>query len=834
MRLLQQKDAIKNLLQSYRNFHFRQIYFHAKLVMTLGRCCISSIIRYTCELSKQLCTYNRGAKYYIFQGASLSIGAHRLIRADEIPLTCLPFSTNMASSSKSTDKLESTKNRLALEKSPYLLQHATNPVDWYPWCDEALKKAKEEDKLIFLSVGYSTCHWCHVMEKESFVNKETAEIMNKNFVNIKVDREERPDIDRIYMTFIQAVTGHGGWPMSVFLTPDLKPIIGGTYFPPEDRYGLTGFKTILLNIAWKWQQDRTKMIESSSVNLQTLQNISEIAQTSMILSPPPMECSMICVQQLISEFEPEFGGFSLKPKFPQPVNFNFLFSMYMRQPTDELAQKCLNMCVYSLTKMSYGGIHDHVGQGFSRYSVDGEWHVPHFEKMLYDQGQLMQSYADAYLATKNVLFAEVIDDIATYVLRDLRHKEGGFYSAEDADSYPTHDASAKKEGAFYVWTAEEIRSALNKETSNEKNSLYDIFCHHFNVEESGNVKKYQDPHGELKGKNVLIAYNDIEETAKHFNLTVGEVKKYLKKACFILYEVRSARPRPHLDDKIITAWNGLMISGLARGGTAVGNKQYIECAVEAAKFVERYLFDKSKDVLLRSCYHGDSDAIVQTSEPIAGFLDDYAFTVKGLIDLYEASLDEKWLEFAERLQDIQDELFWDETNGGYFSTTSSDPAVILRLKEDHDGAEPSGNSIAAGNLLRLANYLDRRELKYKAVRLFGALRRILMQRPIAVPQLVSALVRYHDDATQIFIAGKRGAKDTEDLLRVVYDRLIPGRVLILADPDKTDGLLSRKNEHMSKMKTSNDQATAYVCRRRACTLPVTRPDQLAALLDEQR
>ncbi|KZC07269.1 Spermatogenesis-associated protein 20 [Dufourea novaeangliae] len=744
----------------------------------------------------------------------------------------------MASTSNSKNKQEGKKNRLALEKSPYLLQHATNPVDWYPWGNEALNKAKEEDKIIFLSVGYSTCHWCHVMEKESFKNKEIAEIMNKNFINVKVDREERPDIDRIYMTFIQAMTGHGGWPMSVFLTPDLKPIIGGTYFPPENKYGQTGFKTVLLNIAEKWKQLKTKMLESGSLNLKTLESISKVLPSSKRIDPPLLECSQICIHQFTSEFEPEFGGFGSfsmqSPKFPQPVNFNYLFHMYMRQPTDEVAQHCLHMCIYSLKKISYGGIHDHVGQGFSRYATDGQWHVPHFEKMLYDQGQLMQSYADAYLATKDVLFAEIIDDIATYVLRDLRHKEGGFYSAEDADSYPTHDATAKKEGAFYVWTAEEVRTLLNKTVSDRKNiKLCDIFCHHFNVKELGNVNKYQDPHGELTGTNVLMVHNGIDKTAEEFDLTVEETKTYLKEACSILYEARSARPRPHLDDKIITAWNGLMISGLARGGAALGNKQYIKYAEDAAKFIERYLFDESKGVLYRSCYRDDTDKIVQTSVPIAGFLDDYAFVVKGLLDLYEASSDEKWLEFAEKLHDIQDSLFWDETNGGYFSTTSRDPAVILRLKEVHDGAEPSGNSIAAENLLRLADYLDRGELKDKAAHLFGSFRRLLMQRPISLPQLVSALVRYHDDSTQIYIVGKRGAKDTEDLLRVVHDRLIPGRILIVVDHDETPSLVARKNDHIDKMKSLNGQATAYVCRHRTCSLPVANPERLVTLLDEQ-
>ncbi|CAK9826502.1 Spermatogenesis-associated protein 20 [Anthophora retusa] len=746
----------------------------------------------------------------------------------------------MASTSNLKSAEAQKKNRLGTEKSPYLLQHATNPVDWYPWCDEALEKARKEDKCIFLSVGYSTCHWCHVMEKESFKNAEIAEIMNKNFINIKVDKEERPDIDRIYMTFIQATSGHGGWPMSVFLTPDLKPIVGGTYFPPEDTFRQTGFKTILLNIAKKWNQSKSKMTEVGSTNFETLQSISKIPQTSKTHEIPSLECSHLCIQQLANEFEPKFGGFGSvynmqSPKFPQPVNLNFLFHMYARQPNEELAKQCRYMCVYTLKKMCNGGIHDHVGQGFSRYATDGEWHVPHFEKMLYDQGQLVKSYADAYLVTKDNLFAEIVDDIATYVIRDLRHKEGGFYSAEDADSYPTADSSTKKEGAFYVWTATEIKSLLDKEISDESRvKLSDIFCHHFNVKESGNVKSHQDPHGELRGKNVLITYNTIEETAKYFNVTVEETKTHLKEACSILYKARSARPRPHLDDKIITAWNGLMISGLAFGGAAVDNKQYIEYAANAARFIKQYLFSESKNILLHSCYRGEKEIITQMSTPIPGFLDDYAFVIKGLLDLYEASLNEEWLEFAEKLQDLQNEFFWDEANGGYFSTTSNDPKIILRLKEAYDGAEPSGNSIAAENLLRLADYLTRDEFKDKAARLFRTFRHLLMQRPIAIPQLVSALVRYHDDATQIYIAGKRDGKDTNDLLRVVYKRLIPGRSLVLIDREQTSSMLLRKNEHFNNMKPSNGQATAYVCKHATCSLPVTSPEQLATLLDEQR
>ncbi|OAD58474.1 Spermatogenesis-associated protein 20 [Eufriesea mexicana] len=745
----------------------------------------------------------------------------------------------MASTSNPTNTQILKKNRLSLEKSPYLLQHATNPVDWYPWCDEALERAKKEDKCIFLSVGYSTCHWCHVMEKESFKNKEIAEIMNKNFINIKVDKEERPDIDRIYMTFIQATSGHGGWPMSVFLTPNLKPIVGGTYFPPEDTYRQIGFKTILLRVAQKWHQSRMKIAEVGSINLERLQNISKITHISTTHEIPSPECSKIYIQQFINEFEPKFGGFGSKynmqsPKFPQPVNFNFLFHMYARQPNGEFADSCLHMCVYTLKKISYGGIHDHVGQGFSRYATDGEWHVPHFEKMLYDQGQLMKSYTDAYLATKDNYFAEIIDDIATYVIRDLQHKEGGFYSAEDADSYPTYDAQSKKEGAFYVWTAAEIKSLLNKGISDRNHiKLSDIFCHHFNVKKSGNVKSYQDPHGELEGKNILIIFNEIEETANYFNLPVEEVKMLLKEACSILYKARSARPRPHLDDKIITAWNGLMISGLASGGVAVNNKQYIESAVAAAKFIKRYLFDKTKDMLLHSCYRDEKNTITQMSTPIPGFLDDYAFVIKGLLDLYESSLNEEWLEFAEQLQDLQNQYFWDETNGGYFTTTSNDPSIILRLKEAYDGAEPSGNSIAAENLLKLADYLNRSEFKDKAVRLFEAFRHLLIEKSVTIPQLVSAFVRYHDDATQIYVVGKRDAKDTDDLLRVIYTRLIPDRILLLIDHDETTSMIFRKNEHLRNMKAVNNQATAYVCKQRTCSLPITNPEQLATLLDDR-
>ncbi|KAG7209643.1 hypothetical protein KM043_011290 [Ampulex compressa] len=813
--------------------------------MISGRYSLLATIRYASELSKKRCTRRHSAGFCVFQGALLSINGRQSCRPGRNIPSVLSYSAKMASSSAgdSEEKNKQTRegqNRLALEKSPYLLQHATNPVDWYPWCDEALERAKREDKVIFLSVGYSTCHWCHVMERESFKDKEVAKIMNEYFINIKVDREERPDIDSIYMAFIQAKHGSGGWPMSVFLAPDLTPICGRTYIQPEDGLLGLGFKTSLLHVARMWKENKTEALQYAASTFDVLKRYTKVPTVAADCDIPSIDCGHVCARQFAQEYEPKFGGFGCKndaraTKFPQPVNFNFLFHMYARDPTSELGQCCLEMCVYTLTKMAYGGIHDHVGQGFARYSIDNEWHVPHFEKMLYDQAQLMQSYADAFVVSSDPFFAEIVHDIVTYVTRDLRHEEGGFYSAEDADSYPELNACTKKEGAFYVWTYNELKSLLDKYIPDgRKIQLFDLFSYHYNVKKKGNVKTFQDPHGELTGKNVLIAYDDLKITSDRFSFTVEETKKYLKEACSILFEARSVRPRPHLDDKIVTAWNGLMISGLSRAGAILGNKKYIEYATDTAKFIEQYLFDKDEGFLLRSCYRSDDGSITQTSVPIYGFHDDYAFVVKGLLDLYEASFDTHWIEWAEQLQETQNKLFWDDSGSGYFTTTKKDPSVILRLKDAHDGAEPSGNSIACVNLLRLGAYLDRDDLKDRAARLLRSFRSFLMRSPIAFPQMVSALLNYHDGMTQIYIVGKRDAKDTDDLLRVIHKRLLPGRVLLLADQDDPDNVLCQKHEVVSKMKPQDGRATAYVCRHHTCSLPVTDPGQLAALLDERQ
>ncbi|XP_067006660.1 spermatogenesis-associated protein 20 isoform X2 [Anabrus simplex] len=755
----------------------------------------------------------------------------QLFYTKKLELTTPNLSKTMATGGETLTSKH--QNRLATEKSPYLLQHASNPVEWYPWGEEAFEKARKEDKLIFLSVGYSTCHWCHVMEHESFENEEIAKVMNENFVNIKVDREERPDVDRMYMMFVQATTSGGGWPMSVWLTPDLTPVYGGTYFPPDDRYyGRPGFKSLLEIIKTQWRENRQKFAESGA-------KITEVLRMTAAVSPsatvPGKECADKCSQQLAQNFEPNFGGFGDAPKFPQPCNLNFLFHVYSRSPTSEAGKKALEMCVYTLKMMAKGGIHDHISQGFARYSTDDRWHVPHFEKMLYDQAQLAVAYSTAYVATKDAFFAEIVRDILTYVDRDLSDKAGGFYSAEDADSYPSHDAKMKREGAFCVWTYDEVQQLLSKPVEGHDSvTLADVFCFHYDVKPQGNVNPYQDPHHELKNQNVLIVLGSEEATAEHFKLDLQLTRTVLKECQEILYEVRQKRPRPHLDDKILTCWNGLMISGFSKAGQALQDNSYIQRAIKAADFIKRHLYNPTAESLLRSCYRNSDGTIVQTATPIPGFLDDYAFLIQGLLDLYESCFDPSWLEWAETLQDQQDRLFWDEQAGGYFTSSADDTSILIRIKEDQDGAEPSGNSVSARNLQRLAAYLNRGELHMKATRLLGAFTNRLTRLPISLPEMCSALLLYHDSPTQVFVTGRMEDADTAALLAVVQERLIPGRVLALADGrDAGESILYRKCDVIRRMKPLGGRAAAYVCRNQTCSLPVNTSGDLAALLDQK-
>src|SRR5256714_692266 len=540
-------------------------------------------------------------------------------------------------------------NRLAKEKSPYLLQHAHNPVDWYPWGEEAFEKARQENKPMFLSIGYSTCHWCHVMAHESFENEEIAAQMNRDFVNIKVDREERPDVDRVYMTFVQATTGGGGWPMSVWLTPDLKPFVGGTYFPPEDRYGQPAFRKVLDRIATAWKQDHEKIAESGSKILEALrESQNSAADANAKIDKDVFENAY---QQLDRSFDPREGGCSTAPKFPRPVALNFLTRFYASETKSENARHALEMDLLTLRKMAAGGVHDHLGGGFHRYSVDRYWHVPHFEKMLYDQAQLATAYLDGFQITQDRQNAEVARDVLDYVARDMTSKDGGLFSAEDADSLFEHGKPEHGEGAFYVWSEKQIDSVLGDDSA--------TFKFHFGVQPHGNAPEGSDPQDEFRGKNILIERHTVSETAEHFKKSEDEIRQSLARNREKLLSIRNKRPRPHLDDKIIAAWNGLMISAYARAAQILDEPRYLEAAARAAKFIRANLYDAKSKLLFRSYRDGRSN--------VEGFADDYAFVIQGLMDLYEASFDIELLKFALELQETQDRLFFDERNGCEYS-----------------------------------------------------------------------------------------------------------------------------------------------------------------------
>ncbi len=703
-------------------------------------------------------------------------------------------------------------NRLIHEKSPYLLQHAHNPVDWFPWGEEAFEKARREQKPLFLSVGYSTCHWCHVMERESFEDPAIAEIMNRYFVSIKVDREERPDVDQVYMTFVQASTGSGGWPMSVFLTPDLKPFFGGTYFPPDDRFGRPGFKAVLLRIAKAWETDREQILESANHVTQSLQNFAAAdVGESASLGEPVLEKTY---RQIKASYDTAYGGFGGAPKFPRPVVMNFLLRYYAR--TGQKA--ALEMSLHTLRAMAQGGIHDHIGSGFHRYSTDATWHVPHFEKMLYDQAQLASSYVEAYQITHDSFFAETARDILEYVLRDMRSPEGAFYSAEDADSLIQAGKPAHAEGAFYVWDAHEIEKVLGAEPAA-------VFSFTYGIKPSGNVPPHQDPQGELRGKNVLIVRHSVAETARHFGKPEAGINSILTASRQKLFAARSTRPRPSLDDKVLTAWNGLMISAFARAAQALEEPRYLAAAQAAAGVMKSKLHD-AKTARLRRRYRAGEAAI-------DGFLADYAFLIQGLIDLYEASFDLEALRWAVELQGKQDELFWDRKSGGYLSTSGADNSILVQMREDYDGAEPSPNSVAAMNLLRLWQMTDRQPWREKAERIFAVSARRLESNPEALPQLVAALDFSLSKPMQIVIAGDPQAEDTRALLRLVRERFIPNKILLLADGARSQKQLTQWLPFVEGITRIQGRATAYICEDYVCKLPTSDPGQVARLLDRK-
>ncbi|MFN0157965.1 MAG: thioredoxin domain-containing protein [Bacteroidota bacterium] len=697
-------------------------------------------------------------------------------------------------------------NRLIHEKSPYLLQHAYNPVNWYAWGEEAFATARAEQKPIFLSTGYSTCHWCHVMEHESFENDSIAALMNAQFVCIKVDREERPDVDKVYMTALQSMGQNGGWPMSMFLTPELKPFYGGTYFPPESRYGRAGFLDLLKRIHEVWTNDRQKVLESAE-GITTYLRQASAATTSGSF---PTEHSLdTCFSQFDRSFDNAFGGFNGAPKFPRPSTLTFLMHYFKRKQNAD----ALEMCATTLRKMSEGGIYDHVGGGFHRYSVDAEWRVPHFEKMLYDQAQLVTSCVDVYLATKDPYYADVARDVLEYVMRDMTDAGGGFYSAEDADSSRPDSPDEKGEGVFYVWSAAEIQDALGQDAA--------LFMFHFGVEETGNA--LADPQHEFTGQNILYIAHSIQETAKEFNLTETQVVKSIECSKKVLFDIRTRRPRPHLDDKILTSWNGLMISAFARAYQALDDSRHLDTATRSANFVLTKLSSTDDNTLLRRYRDGEAK--------YEAHLDDYAFLVQGLLDLYEASFDLRWLRAAITLTETQVGIFWDDSAGGFFDTSGKDPSILVRMKEQYDGAEPAGNSIAVMNLLRLSRITGRKEWRTLADRALAFFSGTLTQHPHVMPQMAAALDFAISSPIQIVIAGKATDPHTVELLREVRSHYLPNHILIVTNGSAELGGVAA---FASTLKSINGAPTVYICENYSCQLPTSEVTVVREQLLKQR
>ena len=644
------------------------------------------------------------------------------------------------------------------------------------------------------------------MEKESYSDPSVAALLNQSFVSIKVDREERPDIDRLYIAYVEATTGNAGWPLNVLLTPDRKPFFGGTYFPPDQ------LKSLLQQAVDAWNKQHDSVTQTAGrAALQLVQIVSKQPAATGDLQPAILGQAY---KQIAATYDAANGGFGGAPKFPRPVALCFLLRYYARTGQRE----AVDMTLATLRAMERGGIHDQLRGGFHRYSTGANWQVPHFEKMLYDQAQLALTYAEAYQITHDPFFANTTRDILDFTIREMEQPGGGFASAEDADSRIAPGKPETGEGTFYVWTEAEIASVLGKQDAA-------IFGYAYGVEGPGNVPSQQNVRGELTGKNILFEAHSTEETAKKFGLSVEQASGKLTAGRKVLLAARAQRPRPPLDDKTVTAWNGMMISALARASQALGEPRYLDRAQATAKFLESHLYDAKSGKLFRSYRQGGAS--------IDGFLDDYADLIGGLLDLYQAGFDVHWLAWAVTLQEKQDQLFGDTKDGGYFDASTVDSALLTRTREGYDGAEPSPNSTAAMNLLRLAQITDRKdwlERGNKTLNTFGAR---LQENPEAVPALASALDYHLAVKKQILIAGDPGSPDTRELLRQVNIRFLPNKILLLADGGAGQRQLARWLPFVEGAHRLKDRATAYVCENYVCKLPTADPDTMGRLLDDK-
>jgi uncharacterized protein YyaL (SSP411 family) len=680
-------------------------------------------------------------------------------------------------------------NRLAGETSPYLLQHAHNPVDWYPWGPAALERARAEDRPICLSIGYSACHWCHVMERESFEDPRTAAVMNAAFVNIKVDREERPDLDGIYMQAVQAMTGSGGWPMTVFLMPDGTPFYGGTYFPPDDRPNMPSFTRVLAAIADAWRNRRADVVQTGS---QLREHLAQGTLKSPAAAPGALDPRLLDAagRGLAAQHDADFGGFGGAPKFPQPMALEFLLR-YAHRSGD---QSALDIAVHSLERMARGGIYDHLGGGFHRYSTDGEWLVPHFEKMLYDNAQLARAYLMGYQAAGRSDFRDVAEQVIEYVLRDMTDPSGGFYSTEDADS-------EGEEGAFYIWRLADVRDLLGEADARVFGAFYD-------VTEPGNFEHRA---------SILHVEHRLPDIAARLSLSEADVKRTLARGRQVLFDARARRPRPARDEKVLAAWNGMMLRALAEAARVLGRADFLQAALKNAEF-------------LLSTMRRPDGAMYRTWKPghaarLNGYLEDQANVADGLVALYEATFDPRWLEGAATLADIILARFADAENGGFFDTSSDHETLISRPKDVFDNATPSGNAVAADVFLRLALLTGRDEFQRAAEAVLTLLREPMARYPLGFARALNALDFQLGKPKEVAIVGQPGAADTEALLRVVFGPFLPNKVVAGAAEANgtTIPLLAGRAQR-------DGMATAYVCEHYVCQAPTTDPEVLRVLL----
>jgi len=682
-------------------------------------------------------------------------------------------------------------NNLINEKSPYLLQHAHNPVNWYAWNEDAFTIAEKEDKPIFLSIGYSTCHWCHVMAHESFEDQEIARLMNDNFVSIKVDKEERPDLDEVYMAVCHMMTGHGGWPLTVFLMPDKSPFFAATYIPKENRYGRMGMRELIPRIKELWSLQRDELQSSASQVIKNLHQ-SSVSSDTVEIDEKVLKKAF---EHLSSTFDETNGGFGSAPKFPTPHNLTFLLRYWKH--TGE--NNALLMVDKTLTKMMRGGVYDHVGYGFHRYSTDPHWLVPHFEKMLYDQALLLNAYAESFQATGKQEYAKISKEIFTYIKRDMTSPEGGFYSAEDADS-------EGEEGKFYVWTADEIESLLSPEEALLAKTFY-------NIKQEGNYR--EEASGQQVGNNILHFKKSLQAFVAEKGLTETELQDNLEVIREKLFKARAERQPPHRDDKIITDWNGLMIAALAKASQVFNDKDYIFLAESAVRFILSTMRDSEGRLFHRYC---NGEVAIQ------GFLDDYAFLVWGLIEMYEATFNAEYLEVALELAEITLRDFKDEKEGAFFFTPDHVETVLMRRKIIYDGAIPSGNSVTMKNLLRLSRITGNTQLEEEALKILIPFARQISESPAAYTELLGAVDFLNGDPMEIVIVADSTSKDLMLILAKIREQYLPNKVIVVRPSEEEQPKIIKLAEYIKNMDSRENRPTMYVCQNFSCKEPTTDVD----------